>query len=1131
MSLDVHDWLCRLGLEQYVKAFYDNAIDAEVLPRLTAQDLKDLGVTLVGHRRLLLDAIAALKPGTNAATASGAAPELTSMLAPAVAARSTNAERRQLTVMFCDLVGSTALSSQLDPEELSNVIGAFQKACVGAVAGFGGLVAKYMGDGALVYFGYPEAHEDDAERAVRAGLALIDAMLGMQISTPLRPQIRIGIATGRVVVGELIGEGSAQEHVAVGETLNLAARIQAVASPDTVVVSELTHRLAGAAFDYEELGVHELKGIPDTVRLWRVVGESTARGRFDSRIIGVLTPLVGRAEEIALLRRRWDHAKDGDGQLILLSAPAGYGKSRMTQEFREHLNDPLLTCLQLFGSPFHVNSAFYPFIKQLEWAAGIVRSDTGPRKLDKVEAILEGPTEGRAEIAALMADLLSIPFGERYPPLQLSEVVQKQRTMEVLEEQLVLLSRRAVVLAIFEDTHWIDPTSIELMDRIIRRVVDLPVMIIVTYRPEFIPPWRDLGHVTTLTLNQLGRSQAVDLIQKAAGGKALPEAIVEQIATKSQGVPLFIEEITRAIMETGDLELDGERYVPRESMRDFAIPSTLQDSLIARLDRLGVAKDVALTASIIGRQFSYELLDAVARVSQATLLEGLEQLVRSDLLGQRGAPPQSHYIFKHALIRDAAFQSVLNARKRELHERIAEVLASRFPEIAETEPELLAHHYTEANLVDRALAYWRRAAERAAARSAYTEAIGHVDRAMKLIAALPESTARDEFELGFLVIEGPSRMALDGWDTPPAKLLYQRARVTAERLGRPAEVFRSVWGLWMGAHSSGQHARAHELYQEIFGLLKQTNAPEYIVQAHHAGASQLVAEGVLRAALTHIDQLLSNYRADVHGNLALTYGAHDPGCCSHSTGALILVMLGDLDQAEAKSKAGIELSRRLGHQPSNAHTHMFRAELCIILNRLEHAAEHLGACISLSRKYSLAAYLNAAELMQGWVRVLQGDVEAGIRQAEVALETLRSFPSRRFHLPIRIGIVGRAKAAARDIEGALALYDAALEAASTTGERWYEPELLRFKAEILLAQPKQRAAEAEECLKGAIALAQQQEATFWRLRATVALAKLWSHQGRRDEGRALLAPLYSGFTEGFDTTDLKEAKTLLDALA
>ena len=803
----------------------------------------------------------------------------------------------------------------------------------------------------------------------------------------------------------------------------------------------------------------------------------------------------------------------------------------MTRAFREELDDPSVICLQYFGSPFHVNSAFYPFIRQLEWAAGIVRTDTGPQKLDKLEAVLEGSSEGKAEAAALLADLLSIPFGERYPPLQFTEAVQKQRTMEVLQEQLALLSQRDAVLVLFEDAHWIDPTSIALIDKTIRRVVDLPVMIIVTYRPEFTPPWLDLGHVTTLNLNHLERSQAAALVRNTAGGKTLPGAIVEQIAAKSQGVPLFIEEITRAILESGDLEEDGERYILRGSIRDFAIPSTLQDSLIARLDRLGVAKDVALTASIIGREFSYELLHAVASVSQETLLEGLEQLVRSDLLGQRGTPPQSRYIFKHALIRDAAVLSILNARKRKLHQSIAEVLANQFPEVAETEPELLAYHFTEANLADQALGYWRQAAERAAKQLAYIEVLGHVDRAMGLVAAMPESPERDVWELSFLGIEGPSRMALDGWDSPSAKLLYDKARAAAERLGRPAEVFRSVWGLWMGAHSSGQHARAHELMEEIFGLLKQTQDPEYVVQAHHAGGSQMVAEGVPRSALNHIDHLLTNYRMDVHGNLAMTYGAHDPGCCSLGMRALSLTMLGDLDQVEVALRTAVDLAYRIDHKPSLSQAHMFCAENYIILNRTDEAEAHLNICMPLAEKYSLANYLIPAKIMQGWVRGLRGEVEAGVQQAEAALETLKSFPSRRFHLPIRIGIVGLTKAAAGDIDGALALFTSALEAASTTGERWYEPELLRFKAEMLLAVPKRRENEAEQCLEAAIALAQRQEARFWLLRAAVTLANLWGDQGRRDEGRDLLTPIYAGFTEGFHTADLRAAKTLLDGVS
>jgi class 3 adenylate cyclase/predicted ATPase len=1116
----VGDWLASLGMSEYVELFAANRIDYVVLPDLTDHDLEKLGIVL-GDRRKILRAIQALPEATET-------PQLR---------RGTDshfcdaAERRQLSVMFVDLVSSTELSARLDPEDLGRVIGSFQKTCATALTAFGGSIAKYIGDGALAYFGYPQAHEDDAERAVRAGMALIDAIAAMDLPFAVRLQARVGVATGLVVVGDLIGEGSAQERVAVGETLNLAARIETAASPNSLVVGELTRRLAGGAFDYEDLGLHELKGIAGATRLWRVLGESQVRGRFEARIGKGLTPFVGRKEEIGLMRHRWEYVREGEGQTVLLSAPAGFGKSRIAQAFREHLSDSSIACLQYFGSPFHVSSPFYPFIGHLELAAGIVRTDKATEKLDKVERLLQGSAQNKAEAAPLLAALLSIPLGHRYPPLQINEQVQKQRTMDALLEQLVVRSRRGPVLVVFEDAHWIDPTSLELMSAIVRRVADLPIMVVVTYRPEFTPPWLDLGHVTMVKLGHLGRGQVLELIQKAAGGKALPDPVVQQIAAKSQGVPLFVEEITRSILESGDLEERGECYVVRQSGREFAIPSTLQDSLVARLDRLGSAKEVALTASIIGGEFSYELIKAVSSTSHSMLQADLERLVVADLLGQHGAPPQSRYTFKHALIRDAAFQTVLKARRRELHKRIANEIASGFPEVVEREPELVAHHYTEAEVIDRALEFWCRAANRAAASLAYVEALGHVDRGMKLISALPAGAERDEWELAFRSIEGPSRMALDGWDSPSASSLYEAARAVAERLGRPAELFRSVWGQWMGAHSNGQHVRAHALYHEIFGLLERTTETEYVIQAHHAGGSQMVAEGAPRAALAHIDELLTNYRMDAHGNLALFYGAHDPGCCSLGMRALSLMMLGHIEQAEAASSRSLELSERLNHKPSISHTHMFRAEFCIILSRAEAADEHLRESISIAKKYSLTGYIYAGEIMQGWVRVLQGEAEAGVRQAERALEALKGFPSRRFHLPIRIAIVGRAKAAAGDIGGALVYYGSALEAAASTGERWYEPELLRLRAEMLLALPESRPVAAEQCLTDAIALAQKQESKLWELRSATALAGLWAHQGRRAEASDILAPVYGWFTEGLDAPDLKNAKALLAELA
>ena len=567
----VEGWLASFGMSEYAGLFAANRIDFAVLRDLTDEDLEKLGV-IFGDRRKILRAIRALPDAIETAQPRGGVDSHPY----------DGAERRQLSVMFVDLVSSTELSAKLDPEDLGQVIGLFQRACATAVTEFGGSIAKYIGDGALAYFGYPEAHEDDAERSVRAGLVLVDAIAAMELPFAVTLQVRVGIATGLVVVGDLIGEGSAQERVAVGETLNLAARIQTAAPSNSLLVGELTRRLAGAAFDYEDLGLRELKGIAGATRLWRVIGESQARGRFEARIIKGLTPFVGRGEEIGLMRRRWDYVRAGEGQTVLLSAPAGFGKSRIVQAFREHLGDPSITCLQYFGSPFHAGTPFHPFIRQIEWAAGIARTDSAAQKLNKLEGLLEGSAETKTEVAPLVAALLSVSFGQRYAPLQINEQVQKQRTMEALLDQLVLLSSRGAVLVVFEDAHWIDPTSLELMSAVVRRVADLPTMVVVTYRPEFTPPWLDLGHVTMVKLGHLGRGQVLELIQKAAGGKALADPIVEQIVAKSQGVPLFVEEITRSILESGDLEERGERYVVRQSTREFAIPSTLQELLWSR---------------------------------------------------------------------------------------------------------------------------------------------------------------------------------------------------------------------------------------------------------------------------------------------------------------------------------------------------------------------------------------------------------------------------------------------------------------------------------------------------------------------------------------------------------------------
>ena len=1050
-------------------------------------------------------------------------------LAPAVA---SSAERRQLTVMFCDLVGSTALSTELDPEDLGRIIGVFRDACASAVARFGGSVAKYMGDGALVYFGYPEAYEDAAARAILAGLALIEAVGILRRSSPGFPQLRVGIATGTVVVGEPVGEGPSHERVAVGETINLAARIQALAKPDTVVVSETTWTIAGAAFNYEALGSQTLKGIPGPTRVWVVVGENSAVDRFAARTSKGVTPLVGRTDEIGMMRQRWERAREGDGHVILLSALAGMGKSRMTQAFRDSLAAAPPTCLQLFCSPYHTNSAFYPFIRQLEFAAGIARDDPPDRKLDKLEATLEGPPELVAEAAPLVAALLLIPYAQRYTPLEtiMSDLVRKQRTMHVLEEQLVLLSERSPVLIIFEDAHWADPTSVELMGRILRRVERLRALVIVNFRPEFTPPWLGLGHVTLLTLNQFGRQQVTELITKAAGGVVLPEPVVDEIIAKAQGVPLFVEEITRSVVGSGTLEESDGRYRLRDAGAPFVIPATLKDSLVARLDRLGPAKDVALAASIIGQEFSFELLGAVAAVEPSVLAAALGHLVQSNIVMQRGEPPHAVYTFKHALIRDAAYQTVLKSRKRLLHKRIAEALESRFPDLARTEPELLAHHYSEADVVERALDYWRKAAEHASANLAHAEAIGHIGKAMALISAMPDGMARDEWELAFLTLDGPAHMAMEGWESPRARAIYDRARLLADRLGRIGDIFRSLWGLWMGAHSTGRLVQASGLVDEMYEVLERTVEPEYVVQAHHAAGSQMHAEGKLRRAKHYIDECLKAYRIDTHGNLAMTYGAHDPGCCALGMAASALLMLGYPDQANEASLKALSLGRQVGFQTGIAHTSRYRVAFCIMLNRPELAAESINEGIEVSEKFKLGPYLQPLALCDGWIRAFSGDLGGGLRRSEQALAAIKAAPTAKYQLPMLMAFVAQIRMAVTDVEGALTLFGEALDLARTNGEMYYVPEILRQSAEVLLARPMSDASRAEGHLIEALEIARGQEAKFWELRAALALARLWTSQGRRAEAATLVAPIYGWFTEGFDTPDLREARALLDEL-
>ena len=771
----IAEWLENHGLGRYTQRFAENDISFAVLPDLTDQDLKEIGVSL-GHRRQLLREIANLDKAT-AAPLSALSPTAPPVADPTVAPHpEATAERRQVTVMFSDLVGSTALSARMDPEDLREVISVYQKSVAEAVKRFGGFVAKYMGDGVLVYFGYPQAHEDDAERAVRAGLELIRAVCGLKSGAVL--QTRVGIATGMVVVGDLIGSGEAQERGIVGETPNLAARLQGIADPNTVVIAESTRKLLGSLFDLHDLGAQELKGIGGPTGAWAVLRPASVESRFEALHAGGLTALVGRDEELELLLRRWSRAKTGEGQVVLLSGEAGIGKSRLTAALLESIASEPHTRLRYFCSPQHTDSALYPIIGQMERAAGLAHGDTAQSKLDKLDALL-AQTSTSAQEVSLFADMLSLPNDARYPTIDVTPEHRRQRTLEALGSQVEALSRSRPVLMIFEDAHWTDPTSLEVVSRVVDRLRNLRVLLIVTFRPEFDPPWIGRPYVTALTLNRLAQRDIETVIAHLVGNKLIPASIRQDIIERTDGIPLFVEEMTKAVLEA-DSEGEAQRTAAAIPAPAQAVPASLQASLLARLDRLGPAKEIAQIGAAIGREFSDSVLAAVARRPYQELASALDRLIHSGLLFRQGLPPHATYLFKHALVQDVAYGTLLREPRRALHARIAEALESGFADIAENQPEILARHCTQAGLIEKAVGLWRKAGQRSLERSALIEATAQFTQGLDLITTLLATPAlrREQIKLQVALIT--PLIHSKGYSAPETKAAAERARLLIE---------------------------------------------------------------------------------------------------------------------------------------------------------------------------------------------------------------------------------------------------------------------------------------------------------------------------------------------------------------
>jgi len=1121
--MNMTEWLQTLGLERYEQAFRENRIEADVLPSLTAEDLKDLGVTLVGDRRRLLDAIAAL--GNKHIQEPRAEPSegIGRSLAPT--GGTAEAERRQLTVMFCDLVGSTPLSTRFDPEDLREIVGAYHRCVADTVGRLGGFVAKYMGDGVLIYFGYPEAHEEDAERAVRAGLMVIDAVGRLATQEPLN--VRIGIASGLVVVGDLIGAGVAQERVVVGETPNLAARLQTLAQPGTLVVADSTRRQIGTLFEIEDLGPQPLAGFAEPQRAWCVAGDSGVLSRFEALRSGI-TPLVGRDEELDLLTRRWQQAKSGEGRVVLVSGEPGIGKSRLTAALSEPIESEPHTRVRYFCSPHDQDSALYPFIGQLERAAGFTRDDTNATKLDKLEALLgDGAEPGDI---SLTAEMLSLSGGERFPPLDLSLQRKKERTLAALLRQLQERARRRPVLMIFEDLHWIDPTSRELLDLTVEKITGLPVLLVATYRPEFQPPWVGQSQVTVIALNRLGRSEGATLVARLAGNLgALPPDIVDEIVERTDGVPLFVEEMTKAVVEAGaDRGYASISAVPPSAL---AVPATLHASLLGRLDRLGpAAKTVAQVGAAIGRDFSYELLAAAARLAEPELQEALRRLVEAGLVFQRGVPPAAEYLFKHALVQDTAYSTLLRGPRQALHRRIAEALEQRFPDLVQTRPEILAHHYGEAAIADKAITYWHLAGKLSVARSAVREAIAQLRRGLSLLDGLPETREHKQLELDIHVTLTAALMAGKGYADPEVFAALERAnRLVAETaaVGSPLH-FSVLFGLWASTFNAGAIAAALEHATNFLSLAQSQPSSGPLLMGHRILAHSLICSGDYRAALAHLETAVSLHRPDEHRDSAFRYG-QDIGVSAFVVLSWALWHCGYPDQSARAADRALAYSRQLGHAYTLAHALGLAGMAAVFARDVATACAYAIDCVTLASEHGFAYWGAIGRFLQGWADAQKGEATAGIARIRDGLAAAEATGTRR--APVHLALLAEGLALAGKIEEGLAALNDALATAAVSGERGWDAEIHRLRGELTGRLPYPDPAQAEDSFRTALAIAREQGTRGYELRAATSLARLWGEQRRRGEARDLLAPVYGSFTEGFDTADLKDAKALLDELA
>jgi class 3 adenylate cyclase/tetratricopeptide (TPR) repeat protein len=1107
----IENWLKSLGLGEYTQRFAENCIDSSVLPDLTDEDLEKIGVPL-GHRKKILRAIAEFADG--ALTTTQAATERDS------------AERRQLTIMLCDLVGSTALSAGLDPEDMRAVISAYHAACASVMPTYDGFITEFRGDGILAYFGYPRAHEDDAERAVRAGLDIIAVLKRLKTQAPEPLAVRIGIATGLVVVGQG-GEAGLRDHPVVGHTPNLAARLQALGEPGTVVIGDVTRRLLGDLFQLRDLGRHQVKGFAQPVGAWAVEGASASESRFEAVRTTRWAGLVGRENEfnflMTLLRRAWN----GEGQIVLISGEPGIGKSRIAASLGEQIAAEPHTRSLYQCSPYHTNSALYPFITQLERAAGIRPDERPAEKLDRLEALLAMDTSRGEDVAPLFAALLSIPLDERYAPLDLSPTQQRRRTFGALLDRLEGLARQQPTLLVFEDAQWADATSLELLDLAVERIRQIPVLALLTFRPEFKPPWTGLPHVHTLALGRLDRASVESMVARVTGGRPLPTEVLEQIVSKTDGSPLFVEELTKAVLEAGILVEDGDGYRLDGPLPPLAIPATLHDSLMARLDRLAPVKEVGQIGAAIGREFPYSLLRALVGRDEPALKHALTQLEDAELLFRRGEPPTAIYSFKHALVQDVAYENLLKSRRQVLHRRIADTLRDRFPTTAESQPEVVAHHFTQAGLAEAAIQWWRKAGDRALERSAYSEAIAHLEHAIRLAKEMPEGAAQRLLLLELETTYGRALLHGRGHSQPETIAAFARAREFAGRVEDTTARFSAYYGMWIVSFVTADIALMREVAAAV--LRDARHSPELPTtgRALHVYGVTCWFQGDYGAARTHIEQALASYDHNGDQDLGPRF-IFDDSVVAMGWLALLLWPLGEVDKAARLMEGALSLARQRGHLPTMAWAHAFTCRFAGICRKPEQAKQHAEAVLGFARDRGLPMRRADGSFYHGWSRWCAGDAdgEAGMREGLALFNEMHY----RLFAPLTATLLAEREAEAGRVENGLATLDAELAAIKQTEQRWLDAEVHRVRGTLLLKLPRPDVKAAESAFLRALDIAGRQQTRTFALRAALSLAKLYQTTGREQAASDLLVPALVGFNPGPEFPEAEEAERLLTML-